>query len=774
MPATDRPAAAATWSPLEKDVMLRVPARLRRAARPHPLLAAAGLIAAAANPGIRAEEAGGAVQGTPLRISRPVEADAFFPAEPAIAGTPVRWPQSEPLEDRFTPFPMQPAPADDFGEFGEFTSDDNGRTTGTVAGEPYFPAAEPDDAEPDDADPDTADPDTANAIGTPVRLAQSLPTLPPPRPERLSRPTPTVGTPWMPGTPSGQDRLIVPPIRRSTPSPVTLAELLDAEDAFVAEQQQAAADSLMTGRDLDPGWWQPLVGVPLGREAVPVSLTLDDAILRTLEHSLQVQVFADLPLIRETAIVEADAAFDWQTFLESRWDDTSDPVGNSLTAGAGIDRFRDHHLSAQGGVRRRTLSGGSLQAAQQFGLQNNNSEFFVPNDQGSSRLTLSFTQPLLKGRGRAYNSSLVCLARLDKTVADDEFRRQLQAHLLEVTRAYWALYFERGVLLQKMNTYRRARATVARLEARKRIDASESQVRAARAALKARGSELIRARVGVANAGAKLRTLINDPALGCEQSHELLPVDRPIFATHPADMGASLAAALQRRPEVMQSIKQIRAAGMRQSMSRNELLPLLNIVTEAYVAGLADSHSIGEAWTNQFSVGEPGYAVGLQFEVPIGNRAARTRHIRRCHELRQMQNQYALTLSTVELEVRTSVREVNASQQELAAKEEAMQARVDQMNYIEQRWQRLPGQGTSAVLTLENLLLAQERVAAAEFEYLESQMTYNLALMNLKRTTGLLLQAESIQIGRGCQDGLPTQYVGRASRSDEWTVHSGQ
>ena len=750
MPATDQTALAGTWSAPGKDVMRRSPVRLRRAVRLQPLFAAAGLVIVAASPWVKADDA---VRGTPLRFEpTPTagEADDFFTPDPAISGTAVRWPQTEPLDDPFGPFAMQPSPAD---EAEDAEDADDGRTIGTVAGTPYFPAADPD------------------PVGTPLQLAQSLPAPVLPdsqRPDsqrsgsqRSGPSEPTLGSPWMPGKPSASLLLNVPPVRRRTASPVTLAELLEAEDAFISEQQHAATESDRTGRDLDPGWWQPLVGVPLGRDAAPVALTLDEAILRTLEHSLQVQVFADLPLIRETAIVEADAAFDWQTFLESRWDDTSDPVGNSLTAGAGIDRFRDHHLSAQGGVRRRTLSGGSLQAAQQFGLQNNNSEFFVPNDQGSSRLTLSFTQPLLKGRGRAYNSSLVCLARLDKTVADDEFRRQLQTHLLEVTRAYWALYFERGVLLQKMNTYRRARATVARLEARKRIDASESQVRAARAALKARGSELIRARVGVANAGAKLRTLINDPALGSEQTHELLPIDRPTFATHQADMAASLAAALQRRPEVTQSIKQIRAAGMRQSMSRNELLPLLNIVTEAYVAGLADSHSIGEAWTNQFSVGEPGYAIGLQFEVPIGNRAARTRHIRRCHELRQMQNQYALTLSTVELEVRTSVREVNASQQELAAKEEAMQARVDQMNYIEQRWQRLPGQGTSAVLTLENLLLAQERVAAAEFEYLESQMTYNLALMNLKRTTGLLLQTESIHIGRGCQDGLPTQYVGR-------------
>ena len=707
-------------------------------------------------------------------------------ADRDVLGTPIDWAAGDDLagDDRLdfdrplgdpvlgqtvlgTPFPADGPAATTDGDRGQ---------VGTVRGTPYFPTlADGDDsAERDaarDADPVFGSPLRFGATFGPTRVAGTplpSPSLvddstaagsqPPPAPPLDAWPGESLGSSRP--TPAATPTLRHAPSRRvvaAADAAVSLEELLAAEAAFLGQTLQEPT----VARELDPGWWQPLVAQPLAADRAPVSLSLDDVIVRAVHHSKQIQVFADLPLIRETAIVEADAAFDWQAFVESRWDDTSDPVGNSLTAGAGIDRFRDHHLTAQGGARKRTLSGGQLLAAQQFGIQENNSEFFVPNNQGTARLTLSFTQPLLRGRGRAYNSSLVCLAQLDKTVADDEFRRQLQTHLLEVTRAYWALYFERGVLLQKMNVYRRARTTVARLEARKRIDASESQIRSAQAALKARGAELIRARVAVKNAGSKLRSLINDPALGTSETTELMPIDRPQFATFPAPMGGSLQEAIQSRPEVHQAIKQIRAAGMRLSMSRNELMPLLNVVTEAYVAGLEDDRSIGDAWTKQFSVGEPGYAVGMQFEVPIGNRAARTRHIRRCHELRQMQNQYALTLSTIELEVRTSVREVNASQRELAAKEEAMQARVDQMDYIEQRWQRLPSQGTSAVLTLENLLLAQERVAAAEYDYLEAQMTYNLSLMNLKRSTGSLLQHEHVHIARGTVNGLPTHFIDR-------------
>ena len=530
----------------------------------------------------------------------------------------------------------------------------------------------------------------------------------------------------------------------------TLGQLLDTESDLTSTE-------VFESRLVDPGWWQSMVSSSHRRQCTPVSLSLENLLVRALQHSKQVKVFSELPLIRETSIVEADSAFDWSAFIDSRWDDSSEPVGNSLTAGPGINRFRDHNLSFSAGARKRTYSGGQFEMAQRFGMQNNNSQFFTPNDQGTSRIVLNYTQPLLRGRGECYNRSLVCLASIDQKIANDEFMRQLQSHLLEVTRSYWATYLERGALLQKMNSYRRARETVSRLELRRNIDATVSQIKSAQAALKTRKAELARAISAVKNAESRLRSLVNDPALSDFENTEIIPADAPSFQTFAVDMQASIGEAMRNRPEVSQAIRQIKAASIRQNMTRHELMPVLNLVTETYVAGLDGSHDIGTAWRNQFNQGEPGYSIGLQFEVPIHNRAARARHTRRRHELRQLQNQYETTLESISLEVQVAVREISTSQRELFAKEEAMLARKEQLAYLQERWERLPGEDFSASLALENLLSAQERLSASEFEYLQSQMTYNLSLMNLKRATGTLLQHESVSIARSCQNGLPTQ-----------------
>ena len=75
-------------------------------------------------------------------------------------------------------------------------------------------------------------------------------------------------------------------------------------------------------------WWDVSVHAPLRDAPSTVEVSLESLLIAALDNSPQVRVFSDLPLIRETAILEANAAFDWRAFAETRWDDFSDPAGN--------------------------------------------------------------------------------------------------------------------------------------------------------------------------------------------------------------------------------------------------------------------------------------------------------------------------------------------------------------------------------------------------------------------------------------------------------------
>ena len=127
--------------------------------------------------------------------------------------------------------------------------------------------------------------------------------------------------------------------------------------------------------------------------------------------------------------MEEATAFDWRAFLNTQYDDLNDPVGNTLTTGNNEDRFKQQEWYGRAGLRRKTRGGGEFEISQELGHLDNNSRFLIPPNQGNSRLELNFSQPLLNGRGRFVNESLILLADINFKADSDAFLIRLQDHL---------------------------------------------------------------------------------------------------------------------------------------------------------------------------------------------------------------------------------------------------------------------------------------------------------------------------------------------------------
>ena len=507
------------------------------------------------------------------------------------------------------------------------------------------------------------------------------------------------------------------------------------------DEEVEQSTSLVT---MSQPWWEESVGKSISRTSEPRAISLNDLLVSALDHSTQIKVFSDIPLIRETAIVESQGRFDWHAFAETSLSSLDNPVGSSLTTGVpGRDRLIQNELSAAAGLRRQTETGGTVEVRQQIGMFDNNSRFLVPQNQGTGKLALSFTQPLLNGAGRPYNTSMILLSEIDANIAQDEFARQLQTHLLEITRAYWTLHLERTLLLQKQNLYRQGVKVQQSLQAREGIDVVQSQLVLVEAAVAERKSELIRAAAAVRNSEARIRALVNDPSLN-GTTIEFIPTDTPSQLYLQFNLQDVLTETITQRPEVQQNIKQVNAAGIRLNMSKNELLPQLNAVFDVYAAGLEGNFNIGRAMGDQFGQGRPSVSGGLLFDIPIGNRQARGRYSRREIELRQMQNQLATTIATLSLESEVALREVETSFAEMLLKYKSMKAAVARVSSLKARWDMLPGEDQSGALYLQNLLDAQAKATLTEAQFAQARLTYALSLMNLKKATGTLLKYEMV------------------------------
>ena len=514
----------------------------------------------------------------------------------------------------------------------------------------------------------------------------------------------------------------------------------------VGDVPDSAAPIASPAPGLPPGflpWWQTEITHPFQQQTALVPVAPTGLVLAALAHSAQIRALNESVFISQSTITEAAGKFDPVAFAESRLIDNSDPVGSTLTTG-GPNRWIDTHWYASSGIRKQGLSGARVEVSQQIGYEQNNSLFFVPANQGNARLAVTLTQPLLNGAGAAYNGSVMVLAEIHSDIARDRFSRDLQSLFWDLHRSYWELYLQRSALVQRTRLYHQAVVLRDELKARQVLDATRGQLLRAEAAVANREGALIRFRAGVRNSEARIRALVNDPALAPCGSTEMIPDQMPIRTLIPTVLCNSLVTALQDRPEIQQGIKEVRAASVRKDVAANEVLPVLNAIIESYVSGLEGQGAIGQAFGDQFSQGRPSYTGGLRFEVPLGgNRSAKARLGQREAELRETTYQFEATTANVRAEVEIAVRDVETAYREIVSKYHAMAASDAEIAYQTARWRALPGDPQTAGFALDELLAAQERQAQAEFDFATAEAGYNVALISLCRATGTLVSAKN-------------------------------
>ncbi|MEM9942417.1 MAG: TolC family protein [Planctomycetota bacterium] len=536
--------------------------------------------------------------------------------------------------------------------------------------------------------------------------------------------------------------LITTPLALSqTSEPLDVAGILRSLD----NQQQEILTDGSAIQDLPDAWWIDVVGKPILSRADAKKIDIEKLLILAVHTSAEIAVNRYEPFIRRTDVKNADANFDWNYYFDTLWRDISEPTGSVLAAG-GLNRLNEHDLSATGGFRKNNRQGSTIEISQQMGHQNNNSRFFDPNDQGNARLTLSFTQPLLRGRGEQFNTGLNVLARIDVDVAEAQFLETLQDQLLRISEAYWNLYLQRAILAQKVKLYSTTVEIEQRIQARLNLDASKPSAASAKSAVTSRRSDLILARASVANAESQLKALVNARILDEAVDVELIPTEPEIVIESPVELKTELETAVVNRGNIQAALKNLTAAGVRHDLAKQELLPVLNMVTDFYLMGLEGESELGKAWINQFKQGAPSYSVGFNYEWQIGNRAASARLERQQLELAQLTHQYRRELAAVRAEVEIAARNLAASRASIFARYEAVQTAQLEVDSLTARWSLDLQRNQSNSLALITLLQSQERLNQAEEAYMVSIIQYKLDVLRLRKANGTLFQMQTASI----------------------------
>lgn len=486
-------------------------------------------------------------------------------------------------------------------------------------------------------------------------------------------------------------------------------------------------------------WWDQIVAKPMRSQTNSVRVDVTGLMTSAAQNSARIQAVRQAPWITGTQVVQAQSGYDPTLYADTMFDSTSDPVGNSLTTG-GPPRLEEDIFGMNGGLRGENRRGATYDVGQRMGHTNSNSTFFTPNDQGTARMAATWTEPLMRNRGMNATRSLILTAQFDTKSAEAEYQDTIQQQLAEVANTYWSLYQERATYLQRVKHLERAQEIAQQLERRRSLDAVESQILRANAAVANRRAELAQSDANIRNAESRIRAHLTVAGITDRPDLEMLPVQTAALTSMKFDIEREVAQAIKLRPEIQDLNGQIGAARIRLELAKNQTKPLLNLVMEGYVAGLRGESDVFGAWSNQFGEGRPGYAGGLEFEMPYRNRAANARLHQRRYELTQLEFVMKEQIAVIRNEVESAIRTLEANRLAVKSRQESLAAVNAELAYQEDRWQRLAGDARLGQLQLDDLLNAHVRLLQEEQTLLGGLIEFNLALIEVQRATGSLVR----------------------------------
>jgi outer membrane protein TolC len=236
-----------------------------------------------------------------------------------------------------------------------------------------------------------------------------------------------------------------------------------------------------------------------------------------------------------------------------------------------------------------------------------------------------------------------------------------------------------------------------------------------------------------------LARLLADAQINVLSEYEIVPISEPNSELADIEPDERLAEALEGNPTLEQSRLAIEVADIVVRVAKKQKLPQLNLTASAALQGLDDSP--GDAHDRLFTGHYFGWSAGLFMEYPLGNRQreaelrrGKLERVQAITELQKLSDQVALQL-------RERIRQVNTTYRQWKIQQKAVEAAKKELQALEDT-ELIRGQLTPEFLSVK--LSAQASLADAERGELQAITDYNIALIELARTTGTVLELHPV------------------------------
>jgi len=492
-------------------------------------------------------------------------------------------------------------------------------------------------------------------------------------------------------------------------------------------------------------------------EGPPVRMSLQEIVHRAILNNMEIRVASYDTAIDQTRILEAEANFDptvfWD-FNEQHIDKMTpgsetqvvnpraNPNSNSLSAFTNvITRYDEEQLyTSDLGFRQNLPAGGKAEAKEEIDNTWTNPPRGLLKSFYQTDLIFTLTQPLLQNFGIEVNRARITIAQNNSRVSLLDFRKTVEDTVLKIEQTYWQLVqAERDVeSIKKLIASSQTLRTI--LYERLHNDVNNIQIEEVNAEYGQREVTLIQLESHVDDLSDQLKQLMNDPDYPVSGAAVITPIDDGTEAPLHFNLDDQIETAMQNRFELGQQQVRIESAQVATMVAHNNLLPSLTAQLQATVDGLG--RNINDAFNKEGDFNHLGYQAGLQFEFPIGDRAAGAIWQRSILQRMQAVASYVGLVNQVSEEVKTAARAVDTSWFRLRV---ARDSRLHYEKLVED--EALQDKSGDVPFTSESVFeRLQQQLGLATAEQTEHQALndYNYAIANLEKAKGTILRYNNV------------------------------
>lgn len=469
------------------------------------------------------------------------------------------------------------------------------------------------------------------------------------------------------------------------------------------------------------------VHLPTERE-----MTLSECIRRALQHNFDIRAQSYNPAISQTQLVEAEAAFDAEMFLDFTYVNQDRAVANEFDAGQSEQRITSV------GVRQLLPTGMNVSTRVQHTRVFTDFTFQTINPAYTTAFVTEIRQPLLRGFGLDVNRAQINIAAAQRDISTEQFIQQVRDILLNVETAYWNLVQARRTASILAESVAQNRATYESVLDRADFDATEVEIQNAKSGWDQRVVEFVEAVRSIRDAEDQIKVLLNDPELLLSRQVEIIPSDLPLVSPLQVDQLSDVRTALESRSEIRAARKSIDITRINVGVAKNQLLPQLDLSMTYTVEGVEDSadESLDRMTTNRFR----SYTVGLNFSLPIGNRRARSANRRARLQESQAVAQLRSIMDQIVVEVNNAVRLLVVRWVQVPTQVDAVRAAERNLRALQARSQKIDPP------YLQTELGAVEQLNNTRTRLLQIVTQYTTAVAQLERAKGTLLDYNNVTV----------------------------